>query len=73
VKQELNKDMESLEKKELNRNLGNKNSLSQIKNIVEIHSYSHRLEKVEDRNLEHEDKYILKKKAEEYLDKRLKS
>jgi hypothetical protein len=38
IKEELNKDMENLRKKESNRNPGNKKSLSQTKNTVEGHS-----------------------------------
>jgi hypothetical protein len=47
MKEEFNKDMESLRKKHLSRYPGKKSSLSQIKNTVE--SYSSRLEQTEDR------------------------
>jgi hypothetical protein len=47
VKEEPNKNMESLKKKVSNRNPGNNSSLCQIKNTVKCH-FS-RLEQVEDR------------------------
>jgi hypothetical protein len=47
MKELYNKGMDSLRKKDSNRNPGNKNSLSQLKNTVESHSC--RLKQVEDR------------------------
>jgi hypothetical protein len=52
--------MESLRKKESNRNPGKKSSFSQIKSTVEGHST--RLEQVEYRILELEDKIEIKEK-----------
>jgi hypothetical protein len=72
MKEEFNKAMEtSGEKKELNRNSGNENSLSQIKYTGECHSS--RLEQVEDRISGFEHKIDIFKKTEEILDKRIES
>jgi chromosome segregation ATPase len=71
MKEDFNKAMENLRKKELNRNPGNKNFLKSNKKYRENHS--NRIEQVEDRILDLKTKYILKKKIGELLDKRLKS
>jgi hypothetical protein len=68
VKEDINKDMESL--KESNRNLVNKKFLSKMKDIAE--SNFRTLEQVEDRISGLEDKIDIKKRREEYIDKRLK-
>jgi hypothetical protein len=54
MKEEFNKDMENLRKKNQTEILEIKSSLNQIKNIGKSHSS--RLEQVEDRILGHEDK-----------------
>jgi hypothetical protein len=64
IKEELNKDMKNLRKKESNRNPGN-NPFSQTKNTVEGHSS--RLEQVEDRISELKDEIEIKEKTEELL------
>jgi chromosome segregation ATPase len=71
MKEELNKDMENLRKKNQTKILEIKISLNQIKIIVESHSC--RLDRVEDRISEPKDKIDIKEKTEESLDKRLKS
>jgi chromosome segregation ATPase len=71
IKEELNKDMENLRKKNQTEIMDIKSPFSQSKNTVEGHSS--RLEQVEDRISELEDKIeIKKKKTEEILDKQLK-
>jgi hypothetical protein len=65
MKEELNKDMENLRKKESNRSPGNKSHYSQVEKTVEDHSSI--LEKVEDRILELKDKIDIKGKTEELL------
>jgi chromosome segregation ATPase len=71
IKEELNKGMENLRKKESNRNPGNKSPFSQTKHTVEGHSS--RLEQVEDKLSELEDKIEIKEKTEEILVKQLRS
>jgi hypothetical protein len=58
MKEELNKDMENLRKKESNRNPGNKIPLNQVKNTVE--GNSSKLEQVEDKISELKDKIDIK-------------
>jgi TolA-binding protein len=70
IKEELNKGMENLRKKNLNRNPGNKKSFSLTKTVE---GHSSRLEQVEDRISELQDKIEIKEKAEEILVKQLKS
>jgi hypothetical protein len=70
MKEEFNKDMESLRKNIQTEILEIKRSLSQIKK-TEIHCRG--TEQVEDRNSGHKDKIHIKEKTEEFLDKRLKS
>jgi chromosome segregation ATPase len=71
MKQEFNKDMENLRKKEPNRNAGNKKLLNKI-NTGESHS--NRLEQVENRISGLENKIDIKeKKPNKHLDKRLKN
>jgi hypothetical protein len=65
MKEEFNKDIENLRKKNQTENLEIKISLSQIKNTGESH-YS-RLEQVEDRISRLEDKTDIKENIEEYL------
>jgi phage shock protein A len=65
MKEEFNKDIENLRKKNQTENLEIKSSLSQIKNTGESH-YS-RLEQVEDRISRLEDKTDIKENIEEYL------
>jgi hypothetical protein len=60
IKEELNKDMENLRKKESNRNPGNKKSHTETKKHRQGHSS--RLEQVEDRLSELEDKIEIKEK-----------
>jgi chromosome segregation ATPase len=68
IKEELNKDKESLREKNQTEI---KSPFSQTKNTVEGHSST--LKQVEDRTLEQEDKIEIKKKTEEILAKQLKS
>jgi hypothetical protein len=70
MKKEFNNNMESLKKRELNRNPGNKKSIKSIKNTIESHSS--RLEQVEDRITGFEDKIVIKEKVEKFLDKNTK-
>jgi chromosome segregation ATPase len=65
------KDVENFRKKNQIETLEIKISLDQIKNTGESHSS--RLEQLEDRISEPEDKMVLKKKTEELLNKRPKS
>jgi hypothetical protein len=68
MKEEFNKDMECLRKKESNRNPGNKIPLNKIKITVESHSS--RLKQVEDRISGHKDKIDIKgKKKKNYQTK----
>jgi chromosome segregation ATPase len=71
MKEELNKSMENLKKKNLTEILEINSPLNQMKNTVESHSS--RLEQVKDRipGLKYK-RYFLKKEREELLDKRLK-
>jgi dsDNA-specific endonuclease/ATPase MutS2 len=71
MKEELKKYMENLRKKNQTEILEIKIPFSQIKNTVEGHSS--RLEQVEDRISEPEDKIDTKEKIEELLVKQLKS
>jgi hypothetical protein len=63
IKELLNKDMENLRKKNQTEILKIKSPFSQTKNTVEGHSS--RLEQVEDRISELEDKVEIKEKTEE--------
>jgi hypothetical protein len=63
LKEEFNRDMESLRKKQSNRNPGNKKFLSQIKNRVESHSS--RLVQMEDKISGLKDKMDICEKTEE--------
>jgi chromosome segregation ATPase len=71
IKEELNKDMENLRKKNQTEILEIKSHFSQTKITVEGHSS--RLEQVEDRILELEDKIEITEKTEEILVRQLKS
>jgi hypothetical protein len=71
IKEELNKDMESLRKKNQTEILERKSPFGQTTNTVEIHSS--RIKQVEDRILELEDKIEIKENTEEILVKQLKS
>jgi hypothetical protein len=71
MKDNFNKHMKNLRKKNQTETLEIKRSLNQIKNIGESH-YS-RLEQVEDRISGLEDKIDIKEKTEAISDKRLKS
>jgi phage shock protein A len=66
MKEEFNKDMENLRKKNQTETLEIKSSLNQIKNTGESHSS--RLEQVEDRISGLEDKIDTKEKSEELLE-----
>jgi predicted nucleic acid-binding Zn-ribbon protein len=69
MKEEFNKDMESLKKQNQTKNWEIKgSSLSRIKNTIESHSS--RMEQVENKISGFEDKLDIKgKKTEEFLDK----
>jgi chromosome segregation ATPase len=71
MKEELNKDMENLRKKNQTKILEIKTPFSQIKHTVQGHSS--RLKQVEDRILELKDKIDIKEKMEELLVKQLKN
>jgi hypothetical protein len=71
IKEELNKDMENLRKKNQTEILVIKSLFSQTKHTVEGHSS--RLEQVEDRISEFKGKIEIKEKTEETLIKQLKS
>jgi chromosome segregation ATPase len=71
IKEELNKGMENLTKKNQTEILEIKVSFSQTKNTVESHSI--RLEQVEDRISEFKDKMEIKEKPEAILVKELKN
>jgi hypothetical protein len=70
MKEEFNKDIGNLKKKESNKNPGNIKFLKSIESTVENHSS--RLEPVEVRITGLKDKTDIKEKNEEFLDKRLK-
>jgi hypothetical protein len=71
MKEEFNKDVENLRKKNQTEALETEISLNQIKYIGESHS--NRLEQMEDRISGLEDKTDIKEKTEKLLDKRLKT
>jgi hypothetical protein len=71
LKEEMNKNMENLRKKNQTENLEVKSSFSQTKNTVE--GYSSRLEQVEGRISEFKGKIEIKEKTEQILFKQFKS
>jgi conjugal transfer/entry exclusion protein len=73
VKEEINKDIESLQKKKnQTETLETKSSLGQIKNNTVKH-YFNRLQQIEDRLSGLKDKIGIEENLEKYLDKRLKT
>jgi chromosome segregation ATPase len=71
IKEEFNKEMENLRKKDQTEILETKCHFNQTKNTVEAHSS--RLEQVEDRISKLKNKIEIKEKTEEILAKQLKS